>query len=306
MAIVGNSYLYHMRKDLVENIQPGVGQNMGENALALIHYLTTSPKSPIPELVGGYVKPQTVFFSYLGGFVIFSFDAAKKMYMALVAGTVGYILVAGGLVGVGAGSTKTVTWPALLKDHGKGMLAVTVGIIGSNAGANLAALVMQRVLGKGMSWFSSVYSPLVLYAPPAIFGGRPPLPILCDDFTDMMTSRCPVIPIPRRSNSRTDGALFNTAHANVNIARVAAERYRLSGYLLLVVFPIVLDHGRELPFDWYRREWRLGCAEESFALGICIGTVRAVANGNDDPRFSVGGVRSFGTESCSLTRSFIS
>ena len=26
MAVVGNSYLYHMRKDLVENIEPGVAQ----------------------------------------------------------------------------------------------------------------------------------------------------------------------------------------------------------------------------------------------------------------------------------------
>jgi hypothetical protein len=26
MAIVSNSYLYHMRKDLVENIEPGVAQ----------------------------------------------------------------------------------------------------------------------------------------------------------------------------------------------------------------------------------------------------------------------------------------
>ncbi|TFK64946.1 hypothetical protein BDN72DRAFT_846164 [Pluteus cervinus] len=177
MAIVGNSYLYHMRKDLVSNIQPGVGQNMGENALALIHYLTTSPKSPIPELAMGYVKPKTVFFSYLGGFVIFSFEAAKKMYSALLAGTVGFLLVGGGVLGAGAatavvgkGSAANAPWFTLLKDQGRGMLAVTAGIIGSNFAANLAALIMQRVLGKGMSWFSSVYSPLVLYAPPAIFG----------------------------------------------------------------------------------------------------------------------------------------
>ena len=26
MAIVSNSYLYHMRKDLVENVEPGVAQ----------------------------------------------------------------------------------------------------------------------------------------------------------------------------------------------------------------------------------------------------------------------------------------
>ncbi|KAG6808689.1 putative endoplasmic reticulum metallopeptidase 1, partial [Arthromyces matolae] len=40
IAIVGNSYLYHMRKDLVENIQAGVAQNMAENVLALLHYLS--------------------------------------------------------------------------------------------------------------------------------------------------------------------------------------------------------------------------------------------------------------------------
>ena len=67
MAVVGNSYLYHMRKDLVENIQPGVATNMGLNVLALLRHLT-SPASPLASLAeSGYTKPSTVFFSPRSG-----------------------------------------------------------------------------------------------------------------------------------------------------------------------------------------------------------------------------------------------
>lgn len=38
MAIVSNSYLYHMRKDLVENVEPGVAQVRLRSSLALFRY----------------------------------------------------------------------------------------------------------------------------------------------------------------------------------------------------------------------------------------------------------------------------
>ena len=40
MAVVGNSYLYHMRKDLVENIEPGVAQVCTSSLIALWELLT--------------------------------------------------------------------------------------------------------------------------------------------------------------------------------------------------------------------------------------------------------------------------
>ncbi|KAF8748104.1 peptidase M28 family [Rhizoctonia solani] len=42
MAIVGNSYLYHTRRDTVENIEPGVAQHMAENTRTLDLFIIVS------------------------------------------------------------------------------------------------------------------------------------------------------------------------------------------------------------------------------------------------------------------------
>ncbi|TFY75137.1 hypothetical protein EWM64_g8876, partial [Hericium alpestre] len=79
MAVVGNSYMYHTRKDLVENIQPGVAQHFAENIMALLQYLT-SDESPLPSLDAGYSKPSTVFFSHMGTFFLYSYATARVLY----------------------------------------------------------------------------------------------------------------------------------------------------------------------------------------------------------------------------------
>ncbi|GLB41442.1 putative peptide hydrolase [Lyophyllum shimeji] len=163
MAIVGNSYLYHMRKDLVENLQPGVAQNMAENTLALLRYLSAAG-SPIPTLTT-YTRPTTVFFSYLGHFFIYSFTTAKIMYTALLVASI--VLVV---------ATYNDPAPALRKgrsvwsEQARGLRAVVAGLLGCVLVPNLVALVMMRVLGKGMSWFANEYSAMVLYVPAALLG----------------------------------------------------------------------------------------------------------------------------------------
>ncbi|KAF8806834.1 hypothetical protein BYT27DRAFT_7167035 [Phlegmacium glaucopus] len=166
MAIVGNSYLYHMRKDLVENIEAGAAQHMGENALALIRYLSSSD-SPLPTLTEGYTRPSTVFFAHMGGFfVMYSFATAKVMYsllflasFALVRFT--YVDPAPALKKVGDGF-----WSEQIK----GGIAVVFGAIGTVLVPNIVAVVMKYALNKGMSWFTSPFAPLVLYGPAAVLG----------------------------------------------------------------------------------------------------------------------------------------
>ena len=63
-------------QDLIAYIQPGVAQNMGENALALLHYLASS-ESPITTLPEHPPRPTTVYFSHLGRFWMYSFTTAK-------------------------------------------------------------------------------------------------------------------------------------------------------------------------------------------------------------------------------------
>ncbi|KIJ65340.1 hypothetical protein HYDPIDRAFT_110370 [Hydnomerulius pinastri MD-312] len=151
MAVVGNSYMYHMRGDLVENIQPGVAQHMADNSLALLRYLS-SDKSPIPRLENGFSRPRTVFFSNLGFFAVYSFATAKVMYVTLFAASLALVLGTG---------VKRV-WTALG--------AVGAALLGALVFANGVAFIMRDVLGKGMSWFKAEYYPVVLYGPAAIVG----------------------------------------------------------------------------------------------------------------------------------------
>ncbi|KAF8682072.1 hypothetical protein AX14_004421 [Amanita brunnescens Koide BX004] len=159
MAIVGNSYLYHMRKDVVENIQPGVAQHMAENVLALVKYLS-SERSPLPTLTEGYTRPSTVYFSHIGVFITYSFTTGKIMYTALFLATI--LLVHVGNKKLGA----LGVWRA----QAKGVAAVLAGLVGALVVPNLVALVMVNVLGRSMSWFANVFSAILLYGVPTLLG----------------------------------------------------------------------------------------------------------------------------------------
>ncbi|KAG6852571.1 hypothetical protein C0991_010900 [Blastosporella zonata] len=141
-----------MRKDLVENIQVGVAQNMAENTLALLRYLSAEG-SPIPTLTT-YTRPTTVFFAYLGYFFVYSFTTAKIIYTALFASSI--VLVAT------THKSSTGLW--------RGAVAVLAGVAGTVMVPNVVAFFLSYVLGKGMSWFAYEYSAIVLYAPAALLG----------------------------------------------------------------------------------------------------------------------------------------
>ncbi|RDX50882.1 hypothetical protein OH76DRAFT_1555381 [Lentinus brumalis] len=166
MAVVGNSYLYHMRKDVVENIEPGVAQHMAENTLALLLHLTSS-ESPLPQLASaGYSSPQTVFFDYFGQFLVYSFSTAKLLYsataiIALIVARVTFVDPAPAL--------KKGT--SFISELFKGMGAASAAFVGAAISANLVALIMDKVLGRPLSWFSSVFACTFLYGPAALAGG---------------------------------------------------------------------------------------------------------------------------------------
>ncbi|ESK96806.1 endoplasmic reticulum metallopeptidase 1 [Moniliophthora roreri MCA 2997] len=170
MAVVGNSYLYHMRKDLVENIQPGVAQNMAENTLALLQYLSSSD-SPLVSLTEGYKKPTTVYLNILGYFFIYSFATAKVLYGLLLAASV--VLLRSIFVSPtkkGSPQKQLGTLEAIRE----GFVSSGLGLLGSFIAPNLVAVVMTRVLHKDMSWYANEYSTMLLYGPPAALGALLP------------------------------------------------------------------------------------------------------------------------------------
>lgn len=171
MALIGNGYLYHMRKvlknhlsillrkliltvlkDITDNIQAGSAQNMAENTLALLRYLS-GPESPITSLTEGYTPPTTVFYSYLGRFWLYSFQTANIAHGALFIATL-----------------LLITWrgpkfTSLLKGVGYS----TVGLVGALLGANGVAFIMKG-MDKTLSWYTDEWLAPGLYLPPALLG----------------------------------------------------------------------------------------------------------------------------------------
>lgn len=137
---------------------------MGENVLALLLHLS-SPESPLPTLTDGYHRPDTVFFQYLGQFFIYSFRTATIMYLALFG--LSLVLVRLTYVDPAPALKKS---KSMLGEQLKGLIAAGGAFIGSFVGANVVAVVMHTVLGKGMSWFSSELSCIALYGPAALTG----------------------------------------------------------------------------------------------------------------------------------------
>lgn len=171
MAVVGNSYMYHMRGDLVENIEAGVAQHMAENTFALIKHLT-SPNSPLPGLASGYGRPRTVFFAYLGLFFVYSFRTAEVLYSLLFIASCVLVRSASGPSARGATMARA-------------LLSVALGGLGALLGANAVAFIMQRVLGRGMSWFKGEFEPLILYGPAAMCGA--------------LLTQLPLAPVPEKA-----------------------------------------------------------------------------------------------------------
>ncbi|KAI9455042.1 hypothetical protein F5148DRAFT_409217 [Russula earlei] len=163
MAIIGNSYVYHTRQDVVENIQPGVAQRMAENTLAILRYLS-SDVSPLPSLTTGYMRPTTVFFTEFGRFVQYQFSTARLMYGTLfcLSLTMAWSVHRDRQLPFGS----VDFWAA--QRTGSRVLLVAFG--GALIGANGLAVIMHRVLVRNMSWFASEHSPLILYGPAALAG----------------------------------------------------------------------------------------------------------------------------------------
>ncbi|KAJ1299562.1 hypothetical protein OPQ81_011969 [Rhizoctonia solani] len=148
MAIVGNSYLYHTRRDLVENIEPGAAQHMAENTLALLTHLSSS-ESPLPTLQT-YTPPATAYFSLLSRyFFSYHFSTAQQLYTAT------FLL-----------SLPLFRFSRL---HAQSMVGVPISLVFGLISANIVATVMSSI-GQGMKWFSNERYCLILYTPAALLG----------------------------------------------------------------------------------------------------------------------------------------
>lgn len=123
--------------------------------MALLRFLS-SKDSPLPNLTAGYTRPTTVYFTLFGSFYMYSFKAAKIMYSALFVACLLFVRVS-------SPSRGRSEWT-------RGLVAVLAAVAGTVIMPNVVALVMSKGLNKGMSWFTSPFAPLFLYAPPTLLG----------------------------------------------------------------------------------------------------------------------------------------
>jgi hypothetical protein len=125
---------------------------MGENTLALIRHLT-APGSAIPKLANFERKRmRMVYFGLMSHFFMYTFSTAKAIYGALLAAAL-------------------VLSRSAWNGQRRGVLAVFGGLLGSLLAPNIVALIMHRVLGKGMSWFAGGhFAAIGLYTPATLLG----------------------------------------------------------------------------------------------------------------------------------------
>jgi hypothetical protein len=172
-AIVGHSYFYHTRKDIVEFVEKGSAQHFGDNVLAIVDHLLTNSSA---LSTGAFSPPDMVYCSlYDTWFFSWSMKAADKAYLAIAA-----------LVTIS--TFANVKWgkPMLLTIVGA-PLGLVAGLLSANALAGLLTLT-----GKRQLWY--VHSIQTLANQQVLSRTLPPRPIRPSRLP--RSPRTSILPVP--------------------------------------------------------------------------------------------------------------
>lgn len=136
MAIVGHSYFYHTRKDIVKNIEIGSSQHFTSNAMAIVDYLL-SPGSPLGS-EKAWSPPDVVYMSlYDRVFLNWTMKSADFAYIVITA-----------IIGA-------VTLANLRRERSRAfavaLIGAPLGLVGGVLFANVVAGIMTFT-GKQMGW----------------------------------------------------------------------------------------------------------------------------------------------------------
>lgn len=123
-------------QDLVDEIEAGALQHMGENVLALLRYLTL----PSTSLTNIQKSKSTVFFSLHGGayFFVFSAATARIAYALIWIATLAFVAVR-------ARRDRKAA-------YGLAIAGVTTSLIFAVIAANFVALFTSHLRGRALSW----------------------------------------------------------------------------------------------------------------------------------------------------------
>lgn len=154
MAIVGHSYYYHTRKDILENIEKGSAQHFSANVLAIVDYLL-SPESPLRN-DKPWSPPDVVYMSlYDRIFLHWTMASANYAYVA-IATVIATLAIA---------NTRRDGVRAFIVAFVGAPLGTVAGIVSANIVAGAMVLINRK-----LTWFSHEGLCVALYGPAAFLG----------------------------------------------------------------------------------------------------------------------------------------
>ncbi|XP_064624379.1 endoplasmic reticulum metallopeptidase 1-like [Lineus longissimus] len=160
IAYINNGYVYHTEFDTADRIPKGCLQRGGENLLALVKRLASSPKLEDPK---NEAKGNMVFYDILGKFLIMYPDRVGRFVNYITA-----IIVFIGIAKKTAGfRTNGLTGTTYLSNLVKAVVVMFIAWIATLLGVVLVALLLIA-MGRRMSWYTHTFNVIGLYIIPAV------------------------------------------------------------------------------------------------------------------------------------------
>lgn len=154
MAIVGHSYYYHTRKDILANIERGSAQHFTSNVMAIVDFLL-SPESPL-HIEKPWSPPDMVYMS-LYDRVFFYWSMASANYA--------YVGIATVIATLAIANTRQDGVRAFFVAFVGAPLGTVAGVIAANIVASIMVLVDRK-----LTWFSHEGLCVALYGPASLLG----------------------------------------------------------------------------------------------------------------------------------------
>uniref|UniRef100_T1IR32 FXNA-like protease n=1 Tax=Strigamia maritima TaxID=126957 RepID=T1IR32_STRMM len=160
LAYVDNGYVYHTKYDKSEYIPPGTIQRTGDNVLALIHHLASSPILADP---GSERKGNLIFFDVLGFYLIMYSELCGVILNLVTA----FLAVVALYISMRAVRESGLAPTAYFLNLSIALVVVVLSWFASMCSVVLIATFINS-FDSTMSWFSNHFWILALYCTPTL------------------------------------------------------------------------------------------------------------------------------------------
>jgi hypothetical protein len=161
IAVIGNSYLYHTRLDVTSALEPGMMQHFGENIIAIVDYLVTSPASKLAVNEPFPQKSPPIYFSIAGRFFFLISAAGFRTVVMAMCALSNFLITTFGKADGHFGALRHMLMA---------LLFTIASLVSALVSSNVVALIMTQVIQKPLSWYTYEELPVALFGPPALTG----------------------------------------------------------------------------------------------------------------------------------------